>query len=368
MIGGIRGWWRLVLIIVLSNGGGWCRYAAGAPEAARAPAPYEDGRPHPTLRMDAEDYGVVLRHGGGPQDCDKYGARDVWVFGNKGKYYLHYDAAGPTGWLAALATSDDLIHWKKQGTVLELGQPGSDDSASASYGVTYFDGSMWQMFYMGTPHASPPPDRVPMFPYLTLKAKSSSPAGPWQKQPEVIPFRTKPGTYYSVTASPGCIVKHRGEYLQFFSAALRETGPPKRIRRTISIARTKDLDGTWSIDAEPIVPLAEQIENTSLYFEKTNKTWFLFTDHVGIRDGHEYTDAIWVYWSKDLNHWNAANKAVVLDAQNCHWSPSVVGLPSVIKIGNRLAIFYDGLEGAPISHVGRDVGVAFLPLPLRPPK
>jgi len=28
---------------------------------------------------------------------------------------MHYDAAGPTGWLTALATSRDLVNWRKQG-------------------------------------------------------------------------------------------------------------------------------------------------------------------------------------------------------------------------------------------------------------
>ena len=55
------------------------------------------------------------------------------------------------------------------------------------------------MFYIGTPNAGPPPDRVPVFPYLTLKAQSQSPAGPWQKQPEVVPFRPQPKP---ITARP----------------------------------------------------------------------------------------------------------------------------------------------------------------------
>jgi hypothetical protein len=281
---------------------------------------------------------------------------------------MHYDAAGPTGWLCALATSTDLVHWKKRGPVLDLGEPGAEDSRSASYGVTYFDGREWQMFYLGTPNTTPPPDRVPSFPYLTLKAKSRFPKGPWLKQPEVVPFRPKPGTYYSATASPGQVVKDRGVFLQFFSASVLEGDKVRQIRRTIGIARTKDLNGTWTIDPEPIVPLDEQIENTSLYYEEENKTWYLFTDHIGIKNGQEYTDAVWVYWSKDLNKWDRTRKAIVLDARNCKWSPYIVGLPSVIKVGNRLALFYDGLKGGKISHMGRDVGLAFLPLPLRPPR
>ncbi len=322
---------------------------------------YRDGRPFTNLRIDAHDAGVVLQHGDGPDSCDVYGARDVWVFEANGVYYLHYDAAGPEGWLCALATSTDLIHWQKKGAVLKLGTPGSEDSKSASYGTTYFDSTEWHMFYLGTPNTSPPPDRVPSFPYLTMKAKSTSPEGPWIKQYDVTPFRPQLDTYYSVTASPGHIIRHKGQYLQFFSASVLNNG----VWRTLGIARTKDLNGQWNIDAQPIVPLAEQIENSSLYFEEANDTWFLFTNHVGI-NSEEYTDAIWVYWSNDLNRWDATHKAVVLDSQNCTWSKRVIGLPSVIKVGNRLAIFYDGLQEQGTGHMHRDIGLAWLDLPLKP--
>jgi hypothetical protein len=327
--------------------------------------PYEDARPFTGKRMPARDHGVVLRHGAGPDRCDIYGARDVWVFEHGGSYFMHYDTAGPSALLSALATSKDLVHWTKHGPVLELGKPGEGDSKSASYGVTYFDGSMWHMFYLGTPNTTPAPDRIPQFPYLTMKAQGRSPAGPWVKQPEVTPWRLIPGTYNSVTGSPGFIVKHRGEYLQFFSAAT--TDPDGRnIRRTIGIARAQDLDSAWRLDPQPALPLSEQIENTSLYYEPANRTWFLFTNHVGIRNGEEYTDAVWVYWSTDLNHWDPEAKAVVLDGSNCTWSKRVIGLPSVIRVGKRLALFYDGVADGSITHMRRDIALAWLKLPLRP--
>jgi predicted GH43/DUF377 family glycosyl hydrolase len=274
---------------------------------------------------------------------------------------MHYDGAGPNGWLACLAVSTNLTHWSQKGSVLDFGKPGEDDSASASYGVTYNDGKMWHMFYLGTPHTSPAPDLIPAFPYLTLKARSQSPAGPWIKQREVTPFHCEPNTYYSVTASPGQIVKEGDEFLMFFSAAANDHSGT---HRTIGIARTKDLNGPWKIDPQPILSPAEQVENTSLYFEPENRTWFLFTNHIGL-EGFEYTDAVWVYWTKDLNHWDAACKAVVLDGKNCQWSRKCIGLPSVVKLGNRLAIFYDAPGGESKSHMKRDVGLAWLDLPLR---
>ena len=76
--------------------------------------PYKDGRPTAKYRLSALDQGVVLHHGDGPGKCDYMGARDIWVFESGGTYYMHYDAAGPTGWLAALATSKDLVNWDKK--------------------------------------------------------------------------------------------------------------------------------------------------------------------------------------------------------------------------------------------------------------
>jgi len=329
---------------------------------------YQDNRPSVKFRLEAKDAGIVYKHGQGPDSCDYIGARDIWVWEDKGTFYMHYDGAGPKGWLACLAVSKDLTNWEAKGPALAFGKPESKDCASASYGTTCFDGKKWHMFYLGTPNVTPKPDYIPGFPYLCLKAEGNSPTGPWNKRYDITPFEPKEGTYYSSCISPGHIVKNENEYMMFFSAS---TGDPK-IMRTISLARTNDLDGKWKIDEKPILPVEEQIENTSLYFEKSNQTWFIFTNHVGIKGNLEYTDAIWVYWSKDLNNWDPANKAVVIDSTTSTWSKHIIGLPSVVQMGNRLAVFYDGNNQAVMpqgfkSHMNRDIGLAWINLPIVPP-
>jgi predicted GH43/DUF377 family glycosyl hydrolase len=324
-----------------------------------SPIVYPDGRPAAQYRLDAVDQGVVLKHGDGPNHCDRYGAREAIVFQDKGAYYLHYDGAGLDGWRACLATSKNLIHWTKKGPILELGKPGSDDAASASAPWVFKEGKTWHMFYLATPNATPAPDRIPAFPYLTRAATSTSPSGPWIKQVGLVPFTVKPGTYYAETASPGHIVKQGKEFLMFFSASMP---------RTLGIARTSDLNKPWALDPTPIVPREEQIENSSLFYQKSNKTWFLFTNHIGLDSRGEYTDAVWVYWSHDLNKWDASHKAIVLDGKNCKWSSDCIGMPTVIQQGNRLAVFYDAPGGNSVSHMNRDIGVAWLDLPIRLPK
>ncbi|MDI1334894.1 MAG: hypothetical protein PSU94_01820 [Lacunisphaera sp.] len=334
--------------------------------AARGQTKYPDGRPAATLRMEAQDQGVILKHGDGPDGCDTLGARNAICFRENGTYYLFYDGTGEKGWLNLLATSRDLTHWEKKGPTMDRGLPGERDSAGANSPWVYREGDDWHMFYVGSPNLT---DGVPSFPYLTLKAKGRSLAGPWIKQKEVVPFDIKPGTYYSVVASAGYVVRAKAEYMMFFSSTVIKPGNPSVILRTLGIARTKDLDGKWTVDPAPIFPVEEQVENSSLYFEPTSNLWFLFTNHIGLEKGtDEYTDAIWVYWSTDLNKWNRENKAVVLDGKNCSWSKKCIGLPSVVPIGNRLAVFYDSPGGVGTSHLGRDLGLAWLELPLVVPR
>ncbi len=338
----------------------------GSPGKAPAIGPYEDNRPTAALRLNATDQGSIIEHGQGPARCDYLGAREAICFRFGGTYYLHYDGAGPDGWRACLAVSRDLRHWELKGPILDLGAPGEDDAGTASSPWTVFDGHRWHMFYVGCRTTSGAPNRIPSVPYFTLAATSTRPDGPWTKQRAAVPFRTKPGTYYADTASPGQIVKFNGEYLMFFSAAAFTNEPKRRLLRTLSIARTTNLDGAWKIDPQPALPPEQQIENSALYFEPSNRTWFLFTNHIGLDKAGEFTESIWVYWSADLNHWNPEQRAVVLDRTNCRWTGRCIGMPSVVPVGRRLALFYDACRSQS-GNMQRDIGLAWIDLPLRQP-
>jgi len=322
------------------------------------PLKYLDSRPIPKYRMDAEDVGVVLHYGNGPDSCDYLGARAAIINKEGDTYFLFYDGAGPKGWLACLATSKDLVNWEKKGKLLDFGKKGEPDQATVASPWIIKEANTWHMFYLGSPNASPAPDLVPMFPYLTMKAKSERISGPWIKQPMVTPLKTKENSFYSSTCSPGFIIKPGDDYLMYFSAA------DFTVKRTLCIARTQNLDSEWKVDSVPIVPQDEQIENSSLYYEEANQTWFLFTNHIALDALGEYTDAVWVYWSKDPEKWNPDNKAIVLDGSNCKWSHKCIGMPTVIKHHNRLALLYDAPGENSVSHMRRSISLAFLELPL----
>jgi predicted GH43/DUF377 family glycosyl hydrolase len=305
-------------------------------------------------RVPVDDVGIVLRHGLGPNACDKYGAREPIVVADRGAYYLFYDGLGEREAVADLAVSSDLMHWERRGPILGLGKPGENDCAAACSPWVVFAGGLWQMFYVGATKAMPPPQCEALIPYVTMRATATQLEGPWVKRPDLPGLEPKPHTWYQRSASPGHVVRVHGTYLMFFSGSSDMGG-------TIGIARTDDLAKPWTIDRKPILPGTEQIENASLYRDPAGR-WFLFTNHVG---SGGFCDALWVYWTDDIEHWYPRDKAVVLDRDNCTWSHTVLGMATVTQVGNRLAILYDGVEEPNNVHGCRDIGLAWLDLPIR---
>ncbi|WP_052391662.1 glycoside hydrolase family protein [Paraburkholderia bannensis] len=339
----------------------------GAQIVPTTPVQYADGRPSTSLRVPSTDYGVVLPHGTAPGGVDSLGARDVYVYQSGSTYFMTYDGSGGPSWNTVLATSDNLTAWTVKGNIVPLGNAGSPDSDCVCYAQTFFDGQQWRMYYTTSTSQSSSPV-VPLAPYKAMLATASAPSGPWTKAPGPL-IDTQAGTYYADTASPGSIVTYQGQSLQFFSAGQIVDG---KMMRTIGIARSSSLDGPWKPDSQPALPATEQIENAVVWLQQSTGTYFMFVDHIGLNNGSEIGDAAWVYWTKDPTQWNAANKAVVMDGQASNWSKNVIGIPSVLQVGDRLALFYDG-DKSPVLRTGldgnlnRDIGMAWINLPIATP-
>lgn len=287
-----------------------------------------------------------------------------------GTYYMHYDGSSGSGpWNKVLATSTDLLKWTVKGNFMPLGKGADQDVDCVCYGTVMFDGSQYQMYYTGSTSQLPAPAIVPLAPYTTLRAVSTSPSGPWTKMG--VPFSPKAGSYFADTASPGQVLKTSDGYLQFFAAGQKSGG---KMLRTIGIARAPTAAGPWTVDETPILPSSEQIENAVFYFQPSSKQWFMFVNHVGVSpDGaREFSDAVWMYWTSDLNHWTAANRAVVVDGSSSSWAKAVIGLPSVSVKDGKLAVIYDGSSTATnmpdvSDNLNRDIGLAWVSLPITTP-
>jgi hypothetical protein len=123
----------------------------------------------------------------------------------------------------------------------------------------------------------------------------------------------------------------------------------------------------WTYDPQYLTPPEDDNENSSLYYEPSNGYYFLFLNHIRYPQ-RDYTDAAVVYWTKDLDHWDQNNKAIVIDASVSSWAKGAIGMPTVVKVdSSKLAVFYDGCVGTGTGHLGRSIGLTYVDLPLQPP-
>jgi hypothetical protein len=134
-------------------------------------------------------YGIVLDPPPGKKvDCPN-------VFRQGAKWYMLYaqlELEPAQGYTTQLAQSDDLLHWKPLGTVLERGTNGAWDRANAAAGVALFDprwdgphtlgthdGRFWLSYLGGARYGYETP---PLAIGLASTADPSRPAA-WEKLP-----------------------------------------------------------------------------------------------------------------------------------------------------------------------------------------
>lgn len=345
---------------------------------------------------------VLLRSAAGEPYywLDGLAIRQAMLFQDGGRYLLYYDAMGPelNALSLMLAKSDDLRAWEKLGPVVAPScaeYPSADHRQHSDY---LFSGSPWiyeenGSYRMYMTACTGKRGLFAPLPYYTTLAKGPSMAGPWRKE-TALPGKSKricipliPGTYFSDTACAGSVIQNpawRGEgdaenkkYMMFFSAAsYRGLDPrhPMSLARGVGIARTDDLDATddydkqagnfWQPDPDPIIPLEDDVENATAFYDTGEGMWYLFVNHI--HESNQYTDAIWVYWSRDANRWNPEDKAEVLSGKTCAWTHGAVGMPTVARISpHRLAMVYDATADGSTSHFGRDIALAYIDLPIR---
>jgi hypothetical protein len=324
--------------------------------------------PAPSRRMSFVDRGPVLLHGNGPAGCDLSGAREAIVFtdpSRPGSLLMHYDGAGPTGWLACRAESrDGGATWAKAGPVLRLNSNSLYDKASASSPwVKRASDGTWHMYYLGAKYASSSPRYIPIAPYTTMHATSASALGPWKQTGQVAVAR-KSGTWYGLSASPGPVLRLGKQWVIYFSGACSSG-------MSIGTARSSSPAGPWTVDPEPLVPITQRLENAALHYDRDTRLWWMLANHIGTAkgsDGLAYTDGIWAYWSRRPTDFSPSRSAVVLDGSSTSWT-KVIGMPSILRQGHSLQLYYDGIKGrARTDHMSRDIGLATLRLPLAVPR
>lgn len=137
-------------------------------------------------------YGVVLEPPAGKKvDCPN-------VFRQDGKWYMVYvqlEGEPIQGYTTQLAESDDLLHWKPLGTILQRGETNAWDQANAAGGVALFDtkwngsdalqkydGRYWLSYFGGSIFGY---EKTPLAICIAATSNPTKPK-PWQKLPQPV--------------------------------------------------------------------------------------------------------------------------------------------------------------------------------------
>src|SRR5437763_76588 len=106
--------------------------------------PAKSDQPMATIQMQAiydqiktpYKYGIVIE----PPNRKKVDCPTVFRHGEKWyMIYVQLEKSPEEGYTTQLAQSDDLLHWKPLGTILDRGDPDAWDSANAGGGIALFD-------------------------------------------------------------------------------------------------------------------------------------------------------------------------------------------------------------------------------------
>jgi predicted GH43/DUF377 family glycosyl hydrolase len=324
----------------------------------RAPGSLPDrafGALRERLRTPHKHPGLVLAPSYKCGEYDSHAIDCPFVFKHDGRFYMTHIGWDGIGYRTGLASSDDLIHWRKEGLLIDRGPKGSTTEFNVALNWIvrdndlFGDGHLKKIAgrYLGVYHAYPGagyeagPGAIGLCwsddlrkwqlrePFLRCDD-----GGPWERG----------GLYKS------SLVEHDGRYCLFYNAKNVATGP---WIEQIGAAVSSDLEHWTRLEGNPLVKVGppgafDDRFASDPYVVRADGTWVMF--YYGLcGDGHARDG---VAFSRDLIHWQKANEVLVdvgpegsIDSRYAH-------KPALFYHNRRLYHYYCAVAPAATEHMG----------------
>jgi Concanavalin A-like lectin/glucanases superfamily/Glycosyl hydrolases family 43/PKD domain len=273
-------------------------------------------------------------------------------------FYMYYRNDATKGASISVMSSTDGLNWVERGTVLTNSSSGWD-SAEVIAPSVYFDGSTYYLYYEAD-NANTPGKRA------IGVATASSPTGPFTKHsgnPILQPTEAWEGhssSVYGIVGTPVITKGPNGIFYLFYHGF--KSGADR-----VGVAYSNNPLGPWNKEPNnPILDLGPsgswddaKVAPSSVYFDGATKVMVFYEGfngnqepiinwRIGIADGSiDSADGR----IKSLTRRGAP--AINLGAEGS-WDDTTVQLPSVIRIGDELWVYYSGNSGQAFR-VGRAI-------------
>lgn len=263
-----------------------------------------------------------------PGHFDSHAVDGPFVFSYRGQLGMTYIGFDGIGYRTGLATSNDLLHWRKEGMIIDRGPAGSPTQFNAALSWIVRDNDLY-----GSGEVTPVEGRL-------LGTYHAYPASGYEAGPASIGLAWSDDVYhwqldpFCLRAADGvawergglyksCLVKSHDTYYMFYNAKNRDEWP---WHEQIGLVVSHDLRQWERYAGNPVLPVGQagawdERFASDPYVLRAGDTWVMF--YYGLAaDGHARNG---VAFSDDLYHWEKAPQPLIdvgapgsLDAQYAH--------------------------------------------------
>lgn len=308
------------------------------------------------IRTPYKHAALILRPSYQQGAFDSHAVDCPFVFSFAERYYMTYVGWDKIGYRTGLAVSEDLLHWHKEGLLIDRGPAGSVTEYNAALtsilreNDLYSPGTLRRVNgdFVGTYHAYPQPgyETGPAVIGLCFSADLRR----WQMGEPIL--RPDPGLPWEAGGLyKSWLMEHAGIYYLFYNAKTRSDG--HWIEQT-GVATSSDLVHWEKYPGNPILRVGPQGAFDDLFVSDpcvlrlSNGGWVMF--YFGnASDGHARDSAA---FSTDLLHWEKAGEVLVdvgpagsCDAKHAHKA-------AVIAHAGELFHFYCAVAPTPQPEMG----------------
>ena len=285
----------------------------------------------------------VLPHGT-PGDWDAHDALNPSIVRRDGVYFNFYSGYDGRLWRTGLATSNDGLHWKKEGVVLAPeAQAGEGDYIAANGSALLHNGEFWYWYQAG-------PKQTPR-----LGLARSADGRHWRKEHfPILDFGPR-GSWDERAIADPYVLELRDYFYLFY------LGQDRAGRQRLGVARSHDGEHWQKLRTNPILELGKYgaFDEAGLgepaVWVGQGYYWMLYTG----RDAHE-NRRLGMARSTDGVHWQ---KLPPVFEGSQPWDAKVLCDPTIELLDGRLAAWFGGGDTAsPDENLNGQIGVAVLRL------
>jgi predicted GH43/DUF377 family glycosyl hydrolase len=286
---------------------------------------------------------------------DSHAVDCPFLYQHEGRYYMTYIGWDGRGYQTGLASSDDLLLWRKEGLVFARGPAGSLTEHNAGLNCILRDNDLFGSAtlkraggrYVGGYHTYPLPgyEEGPGVIGIAYSADLRR----WEPGPIVL--RPEEGAEWEAGGLyKPWLLEHEGRYYLFYNAKNRTTGP---WREQTGLAISDDLLHWERYAGNPVLrngPAGafDDIFASDPVVLRHGDTWAMF--YFGLcSDGHARDG---VAFSRDLLHWEKAGEILIDAGPEGSIDSLYAHKPGIISRDGKLYHFYCAVSRAADPHQG----------------